>query len=147
MLKMAIAKYSLPSIDCPDPIALAEFYSRLTGYEMEALGDLKPDDVHWYELLRGGVGVIAFQRIANFVAPTWPEGPVPQQMHLDFEVADLDKAEAQVLALGARKAEYQTSDKFRVYFDPIGHPFCLVLNPKLEHIVDPLTLEVTTSRI
>ncbi|HEX7405621.1 MAG TPA: VOC family protein, partial [Candidatus Nanopelagicaceae bacterium] len=89
---MAIAKYSLPSIDCPDPVALALFYSKLTGFEMEPLGDLQPEDVKWYELLRGGVGVIAFQRIPNYLPPTWPDGPVPQQMHLDFEVADLDEA-------------------------------------------------------
>jgi hypothetical protein len=144
---MAIAKYSVTAIDCPDPVALASFYSRLSGFEMEPLGDLEKDKVNWYELLRDGVGVIAFQRIENFIAPTWPEGPIPQQIHLDFEVKDLEKAEVAVLALGARKAEYQSSEKFRVYFDPIGHPFCLVLNLKMENMVDALTLEVTTSRI
>lgn len=144
---MAIAKYSLTAIDCPDPVALASFYAQLTGFEMEPLGSFEPKNVKWYELLRDGVAVIAFQRIENFVAPTWPEGPVPQQIHLDFEVADLEKAEAEVIALGARKAEFQPSENFRVYFDPIGHPFCLVLNPNLESFLDPLTLEVTAGRI
>ena len=144
---MAIAKYSLTAIDCPDPIALASFYAQLAGFEMEPLGDLDPEQVRWYELLRNGAAVLAFQRVQNFVAPTWPEGPVPQQVHLDFEVVDLDKAETRVLALGARKAEFQSSEKFRVYLDPVGHPFCLVLNPNLENFVDPLTLEVTSSRI
>lgn len=128
---MTIAKFTVTAIDCPDPVALASFYSQLSGFEMAPLGDFKPENVKWYELLRDGVGVLAFQRIANFVAPTWPEGPVPQQIHLDFDVKDLDKAELQVLALGARKAEYQSSEKFRVYLDPIGHPFCLVHNPNL----------------
>jgi len=144
---MAIAKYSLTVIDCPDPVALAHFYSKLTGFEMEPLGEMDPKDVKWFDLLRNGKAVIGFQRITNFVAPTWPEGPVLQQIHLDFDVANLDEAEIQVLALGARKAEFQSSEKFRVYLDPIGHPFCLVLNPNLENYVDPLTLEVTTSRI
>jgi hypothetical protein len=32
-----------------------------------------------------------------------------------------------VLALGAEKAEFQPHPGFRVYLDPAGHPFCLVL--------------------
>jgi hypothetical protein len=144
---MAIAKYSLTAIDCPDPVHLASFYSQLAGFDMEPLGDLDPNKVRWYELLRNGNTVLAFQRVENYVAPTWPEGPVPQQIHLDFDVANLDEAEIQVLALGAQKAQFQSSDKFRVYLDPVGHPFCLVFNPKLENFQDPLTLEVTTSRI
>ena len=51
----------------------------------------------------------------------------PQQLHLDFDVDDLDVGEEQVLALGARKAEVQPGKTFRVYIDPAGHPFCLVL--------------------
>ncbi len=42
-------------------------------------------------------------------------------------VADLDMAEAQVLALGATLLD--GSDKpigYRVYADPVGHPFCLI---------------------
>lgn len=144
---MAIAKYSLTVIDCPDPVALANFYAQLAGFEMEPLGDMDPKDIKWLDLLRDGIAVIGFQRVENFVAPTWPEGPIPQQIHLDFDVADLDKAEVDVIALGARKAEHQPSKNFRVYFDPIGHPFCLVLNPNLENFLDPLTLEITTNRI
>lgn len=129
---MAIAKYSVTAIDCPDPIALASFYSKLSGFEMEPLGDFDPAKVTWYSLLREGEEMIAFQKVGNFVAPTWPEGPVPQQMHLDFNVKDLDIAEAEILALGATKAAFQSATNFRVYFDPVGHPFCLVLNPSVE---------------
>lgn len=128
---MAIAKYSLTVIDCPDPVALANFYSQLTDFEMEPLGEMNPKDVKWFDLLRDGKAVIGFQRVENYVAPTWPEGPIPQQIHLDFDVADLDLAEAAVLELGATKAEFQSSEKFRVYLDPVGHPFCLVLNLNL----------------
>ncbi len=48
-------------------------------------------------------------------------------MHADVLVDDLDVAEAEVLRLGATLLE--GSDKrigFRVYADPVGHPFCLV---------------------
>jgi hypothetical protein len=129
---MPIAKYSYPAIDCPNPLALAEFYSKLSGLAMEPLEDFDPEKVTWFSLLRDGEPVISFQRIPNFVAPTWPEGPVPQQMHLDFDVKDLDVAEVKVLALGATKAEFQSATNFRVYLDPVGHPFCLVLNANVE---------------
>ena len=138
---MVIAKYSLVAIDCPDPVALAGFYAQLTGFRV------RPYNAKWCELWRDGVAVIGFQQIENFVAPTWPEGAAPQQIHLHFEVAELDKAEAEVIAIGARKAEYQSGKEFRVYFDLIGHPFCLVLNSELENFLDPLIAEVTASRI
>ena len=58
----------------------------------------------------------------------WPSAEHPQQLHLDFDVPDLDAGEAAVLAIGARKAEFQPGTTFRVYLDPAGHPFCLVLD-------------------
>ena len=58
----------------------------------------------------------------------WPEGNVPQQTHLEFSVLDLDIAEEQALAIGARKPDFQPGEGFRVYLDPVGHPFCLILN-------------------
>ena len=45
---------------------------------------------------------------------------------MDVLVADLDAAEAEVLRLGAASLDAGT-DTFRVYTDPSGHPFCLVL--------------------
>jgi hypothetical protein len=39
-------------------------------------------------------------------------------------VHDIDQAEPKVLALGARRLPGQGSS-FRVYADPVGHPFCL----------------------
>ena len=138
---MAIAKYSLTAIDCPDPLALAGFYAQLTGFQV------RPYNSKWCELIHEGAAVIGFQRIESYLAPTWPEGSVPQQIHLHFDVADLDAAEAEVIALGARMAGYQSGNEFRVFFDPIGHPFCLVLNSELENFPDPLISEVTVSRI
>ena len=56
---------------------------------------------------------------------TAPIRAVPQQMHLDVVVDDLDAAEAAVLALGATKHQHQPGTTFRVFLDPAGHPFCL----------------------
>jgi glyoxalase superfamily protein len=118
--------YSLVALDCPDALALAGFYSTLTGLDVEPLGDFPAADVTWIELVHDGRPTIAFQKVDRYVAPTWPEGPVPQQLHLDFDVDDLDQGEAFVLSIGATKAEHQPGTTFRVYLDPVGHPFCLV---------------------
>ena len=65
---------------------------------------------------------------------TWPEGPVPQQLHLDLTVAttaDLDTQHDRALALGAQLLEDQSDDPpgtARVYADPAGHPFCIFVS-------------------
>jgi predicted enzyme related to lactoylglutathione lyase len=117
----AIARYTLTALDCPDPNALAQFYSAITGWPVE------PDeDEDWVQLRSDAGATLAFQLAPDHVPPVWPSAEQPQQLHLDFDVADLDAAEEQVLALGARKAETQPGQSFRVYLDPAGHPFCLV---------------------
>lgn len=120
-------------LDCPDAQELGQFYSDLLGWPME-----EGSDRDWVTLSPPGGGVspdnpagrptLAFQRIDDWVAPTWPGGAHPQQMHLDFTVADIATAEPGVLALGARAHEHQpsTNGNFRVYLDPAGHPFCLI---------------------
>jgi hypothetical protein len=127
---MAIARYSLTALDCPDPLALANFYSKITDFEVVVAHKDKNQNPLWVELVDNGVTRIAFQRVEKYTPPTWPEGPTPQQAHLDFDVKDLNEAEAKLLALGAIKSPIQTSsnpeENFRVYFDPAGHPFCLV---------------------
>ena len=71
---------------------------------------------------------LAFQLAPDHQPPVWPSGDQPQQAHIDFDVDDLDAGEVAVMALGARKAEFQPEpDAFRVFLDPAGHPFCLVL--------------------
>ena len=127
---MAIAKYSLTALDCPDPVELANFYSQITGFEVVVAHRSKDGQPQWVELVDVDQTRIAFQKIANYLKPTWPEGPVPQQAHLDFDVSDLDVAEQLILKIGAVKSSLVPSsnpdDNFRVYFDPAGHPFCLV---------------------
>jgi hypothetical protein len=104
-------------IDCPDPKALAAFYAELTGLETKYEGD------EWVTLGQGDGVRVAFQRVADFRAPRWPDPAHPQQFHLDVFVADLAEADRKVLALGARLLH--GDDGSRVYADPAGHPFCL----------------------
>lgn len=117
-----IARLGTYALDCPDPRELAAFYGEITGWEIE------PDsDDEWVTLSPpdGGGIQLAFQRADEYAPPKWPGAEAPQQAHLDFYVPDLDEGERQVLKLGARKAEYQPGTTFRVYLDPVGHPFCL----------------------
>jgi hypothetical protein len=114
---------------------LANFYSKITDFEVVVAHLSKDGDPLWVELVDNGVTKIAFQLVKNYVKPTWPEGPIPQQAHLDFDVPNLDIAEEKLLQIGAVKSPIQTSsnpaDNFRVYFDPAGHPFCLVSNTSI----------------
>lgn len=117
-----IARFSVVALDCREPRALASFYSAITGWAVED-GD---DD--WVQLRRDSGVALAFQLAPDHEPPVWPSRERPQQVHLDFDVDDLDEAERQVLALGARKAAVQPHPSFRVFLDPAGHPFCLVLS-------------------
>ena len=114
------AKLSGIVLDGPDPKGLAEFYSTLTGLPIVESSD------GWWAL--DGAPNLAFQLATDHEPPTWPAGRRPQQLHLDFDVADLDDAEAWVLGLGARKHDHQPGTTFRVYLDPAGHPFCLCVD-------------------
>ena len=120
---MSIARLSLTALDCPDPHALAAFYAAVTGWSVR-----ERQDDEWVQLVSDAGATLAFQRSPGHVPPTWPEGAVPQQLHLDFDCDDLDIGEEAVIALGAVKTAVQPEpDSFRVFLDPAGHPFCLVL--------------------
>lgn len=124
--RVGVGRFDTVVLDCPEPRALAEFYAGLLGQDIADDGDDS-----WQSLSGDGTGVsLAFQRATNYVAPRWPDGP-PQQLHLDLTVGDFVTAHDQAVALGATPlspttAPYpdQTSG-FRVYADPVGHPFCL----------------------
>jgi predicted enzyme related to lactoylglutathione lyase len=118
---MAIARFPSIVIDCPDPDALAAFYGTMLDWKAEVQAD-------WVDIRADYGQCISFQKVEDYTAPKWPSQEVPQQMHLDVIVEDLDTAEAEVIALGATKAEYQPGTTFRVMLDPAGHPFCLCLS-------------------
>ena len=115
---MAIARFPSIVIDCPDAAALATFYGTLL--------DWKTDISDGWADIRADYGqCISFQQVKDYTSPRWPAQEVPQQMHLDVVVDDLDDAEAAVIELGATKHEHQPGTTFRVFLDPAGHPFCL----------------------
>ena len=118
---MAIARFPSIVIDCPDPGALGAFYAAMLDWKTETAED-------WVHIRADYGQCISFQPVADYTPPRWPAQEVPQQMHLDVIVDDLDAAEAAVLELGATKAEHQPGTSFRVFLDPAGHPFCLCLH-------------------
>ena len=76
-------------LDSPDAGALAGFYRRLLGWEVEQ------DEPGWVKLRSrdGGAG-LSFQTEPRYVRPVWPARPGDQQMqvHLDIAVEDLAAA-------------------------------------------------------
>ena len=120
--RMAIARFPSVVLDCPDPHVLASFYGAMLGWEVE------PSDHDWVDVRADYGQCISCQPVQDYRPPQWPGQEVPQQMHLDVIVDDLDEGEAAVLELGATKHEHQPGTTFRVFLDPAGHPFCLCLS-------------------
>ncbi|MGO8872488.1 MAG: VOC family protein [Acidimicrobiales bacterium] len=116
---MANIRLGSIALDCADPAALANFWADLLEGEVAFSSDefvaVKTDRV-W----------IAAVRVDGYREPTWPEGDLPKQMHLDLAVDDLGRAETEALDLGATRADIQPApDRYLVLMDPAGHPFCL----------------------
>jgi len=99
-------------LDTTDPRRLAEFYRQLFGLrycpgdEPPAPGQPDSHGQDWLILTSPAGGpALAFQKVGELPETTWPDGPVPQQLHLDATVpttADLDVQHERALALGAR---------------------------------------------
>jgi hypothetical protein len=110
-------------LDCPDPAALAQFWASLVGGEPVAWYD------GWCTLEPPPHGQrLSFQR---------SDAPVPGGgVHVDVLVPDLEAAHARVVAAGAEYVAERWSPRpddagrpvpWRVYRDPVGHLFCLVV--------------------
>ncbi|WP_405877546.1 VOC family protein [Streptomyces sp. NBC_00005] len=128
---VTVARFRNVVIDCPDPLALAEFYAQVCG------GTPHPEDEEWVVLQVPGGPRLGFQRVEGFTPPEWPRADRNgQQFHIDFDAGstweEIDVAHEKVLALGARPLDLEDREKkdFQVYADPAGHPFCLC---RIEH--------------
>jgi catechol 2,3-dioxygenase-like lactoylglutathione lyase family enzyme len=106
------------TIDAPDASALARFYADLTGMDARYDG---PEGA----LIASGGKRLMFQQVSDYNPPRWPDPACPQQAHLDLLVDDLDTGQARALELGAHRLS-AGGERFRVFTDPAGHPFCLI---------------------
>ena len=117
---MTVGRLWAVTLDCADPQPLADFWANVLG------GTASPfsDDFVAVELSTG-LWLGAY-RVDDHQPASWPDGDGPKQFHLDVTVEDLDTGERAVLELGATKADHQPEpDKWRVFLDPAGHPFCI----------------------
>lgn len=122
---LKIKLYSF-TLDCKEPMKLAKFYGDLLNWEVKSIYE------EWAFAYapgtdQGGYPGILFQYNENYIPPVWPERENMQQQmaHMDFAVNDVEKAVEHAIHYGARIAEDQFSDHWKVMFDPEGHPFCL----------------------
>jgi hypothetical protein len=116
---MAVARFASIVFDCKDPAELAQFWAALVGGEVALTGDE-------FVAVRTSECWIAAMYVPDYRAPTWGDAAVPKQMHIDLSVDDLDEAEAEAVRLGARLLSDQPApDRYRIFLDPAGHPFCL----------------------
>lgn len=99
--------------------------------------DLEGESAFWAQLLDGTVERqddwhavsapdlrVDVQLAPDHQPPQWPDG-LGQQVHLDLFVEDIQSAHGEALACGARLLREVDEERFRVYADPAGHPFCL----------------------
>lgn len=111
-------------LDCPNPQALAALYAGLLG------GRADTRDPDWCEVYLDEPSVkLAFQHVDPYQAPQWPDG-MPQQLHLDLTVSDLETASALAVSLGAAVLTGPVEEQggvFIVHADPARHPFCLFM--------------------
>lgn len=103
-------------IDCPDPRALAAFYSALLDRPERSL------DTPALVVL-AGTPALAFQQNTS-PAPRWPDPAYPQQVHLDLVTTDVPAARSHALSVGAQPLQTD-GPHHHVYADPAGHPFCI----------------------
>jgi catechol 2,3-dioxygenase-like lactoylglutathione lyase family enzyme len=124
--------------DTTDARASAEFWRQLLGlvyrpaHEPPPPGEPDPAGDDWLNLFTPeGEPRLAFQNVDKLARSTWPEEGVPQQLHLDLtvrNVEELNAVHARVLALGGQLRYDRSShpeEPLRVYADPDGHPFCV----------------------
>ena len=104
---------------------LAVFYEKLLGWtrfegeEYTVLVNLE---------LKGIPTWITIQQVDNYVPPVWPGTLEAQQQmaHVDFHVDDVEAGVKHALSCGAALSEFLFDARWRVMFDPAGHPFCIL---------------------
>ncbi len=119
-------KLGCVTLDTNNADALADFYQRLLGWTVRFTNT--DEGLKFVGIVDEATGMtLLFQEDKDYTPPVWPTAPGQQQQmaHLDFHTDDLEKDVSHALACGARLAETQYSDKWKVFFDPAGHPFCI----------------------
>ena len=110
----AVVGIAALAIDCADPPALARWWSRLLGGEVEV------DEEGDASLLTSDGLPIDFLRVPDTKT-------VKNRLHLDLRSTDLEEATRQAEALGATRADdIYDGGRWQVMRDPEGNEFCFL---------------------
>lgn len=113
-------RYAAVTFDCPEPAALARFYTEVLG-----LPEIFSNE-RFVLLGREDAPGLGFNRLDDYQPPTWPDPTQEKQAHMELGVDDLDAAQTHLVSLGAVAPSTQPApDRWRVLLDPAGHPFCI----------------------
>jgi hypothetical protein len=105
------------TFDCEDPVALARFWSEVTGYQPT---EARPDFVRVRAPDARGVRHLLFFKV--------PEPKTAKnRMHVDLAARDPDAEVARLVALGATRLEHREGNgtAWTVMLDPEGNEFCV----------------------
>ena len=129
-------------LDATNSREVAEFYRELLGFgyrprdEPPPPGQPDPQGEDWLVLRdRTGAARIAVQHVDELPASTWPDATIPQQLHLDLTVPNIEELTRQrdrALSFGATILQDRSGDPdepLYVLADPAGHPFCIFVSP------------------
>jgi len=115
-------KLGCATLDSGNAEEHANFYQKLLGWTGRFTNT---DDgikfVGVYDEAKEGVFLL-FQEDGGYEIPEWPH---ESWQHLDFFTDNVERDVNHAIACGAKLAETQYSDKWRVMIDPAGHPFCI----------------------
>ena len=114
--------------DAPDIEKEGRFYAELTGW------DVVRQDAERFGLRAPNGQEIEFQRAPDHVAPQWPGQELPQQFHLDLQVADPKSQAERAIGLGA--THLRDGDTWITMADPAGHPFDLCQKDGVGSVMD-----------
>ncbi|WP_200948043.1 VOC family protein [Nocardioides sp. Soil774] len=114
------ARIAMVTLDCAEVAPAAQFWSALLGWRVAA------QDADYAMLTgRDGSPALGLGRVEGHQPPSWPDEGGHKQFHLDLAVDDVDALTERALDLGARLADPQPGETWRVLVDPAGHPFCV----------------------
>lgn len=118
------AELIMVSLDSPDPVAHAEFYRQVLGWEVT---HSQPE----YAMIGNGSTSLGFGLVEGYQPPAWPNEGGSKRYHLDLYVDDLAEAEKTYVAAGATRPDHQPGDgRWVVLLDPAGQPFCICPRPQ-----------------
>ncbi|MFC5288204.1 VOC family protein [Actinokineospora guangxiensis] len=111
------AQLDIAVFDAADIERTGAFYAALAGWEVVRA------DTERFGVRAPNGQEIEFQHAPDHVPPRWPGQELPQQFHLDIQVADTAASAVRAVELGAR--HLADGPSWVTLADPAGHPFDL----------------------